>query len=343
MKKSLVGIVVSLVIIVTVILLVVLLNPAKGHAASFDEALSAASANLPLGADVMGMGNIGTLEEFSSNNPAITSIMKEGRISGTGNYGYFGFGKTHLTTLSASLTGKVGDVVLQLGFGHAATPMKQISGDESFRLIQNSVNLQVGGKVVRGFLTEEDELYVGGGYTYSQGVQDGNLLTLDAGGTITDTFSIDTKSHTVALGIAYKPIKRFTLGAYGSRTWTSSEATFNDVKDPNESKSFYDVAHLGFSAKVIDGWTTLAGDVERVSFSDSGTVFNRYYVGVEQYLLKDFLALYAGVANNAPTAGVATYFKHGGLNFAYGHDMLRELKNFLGAGDSFMFSAYFNF
>jgi hypothetical protein len=269
--------------------------------------------------------------------------MKEGKVSGTVNYGYFQFEKTQLSTISGSLTGKVGNAVLQIGFGHAESPMRPLDELESFQIKKNdTIDFQIGGKVASGIFLSDDELYVGAGYAFTQSSQAGVFITPTPATTFIDEVEMNSDSHSATLGLAYKPIKPITLGAFGSRTWNSSQFTYNGWQDPEKSNSFYDVAHLGFSAKLLEG-TTLAADYQRISFSDSGTVFNQYYVGVEQYLIKDTLALYAGVANGGPTAGLGVYFKNGGLNLSYGHDVLKETKQYLGVCDAYMASAYFNF
>jgi hypothetical protein len=330
-------------VMIAMLVLLVAMVPKMSQAASFDEAMTAVSASLPLGADVAAMGNIGTLEDFSSNNPAVSSIVSEGNVSGTINYGNFQFEKTRLETISGSLTGKISKVVLQVGFGHGETPLRNLNEFESFQISKNdTVSVQIGGKIVRGMLLEGDELYLGAGYAFTQGVQEGFFITPTPATVLRNEVSLKSDSHTATLGLAYKPIKKITLGAYGSRTWSETQTTLNGWQDPEVSKAFYDVGHIGFSAKVLEG-TTVAADYQHISFSDSDTKFDQYFVGIEQYLIKDALALYGGVANGGLTAGLGVYFKHGGVNVSYGHNMLKEANEFLGKSDSYMTSAYFNF
>ncbi len=340
MKRSTCGVV--LLVIVT-LMLVLFLMITKGHAASFNESLTAVSLSLPMGADVGAMGNIGTLEEFSSANPAITSIMKNGNASTAVNYGYFDFSKTHLQTISASVTGRVGKVVMQVGAGHAESPMREVDEFSSFRIKRNDViDFQIGGNVSSGILFDDDELYVGVGYAFTKGVQDGIFFTPTPATTLVSVATMDSTSHAATLGFAYKPIKQITLGGYGSRTWSETQATYNGWQDSEVAKSFCDVGHLGFSAKLGKN-TTLAGDYQHISFSDSSTKFDQHYVGVEQYLIPETLAIYFGDANGGFTTGAGLYFKAGGLNLSYGNSLSRETKNTLGKADAFMVSGYFSF
>lgn len=314
----------------------------KAQAASFDESMTAVSASLPLGADVGAMGNVGTLEEFSSNNPAISSIMGEGNVSGTANYGYFKFAKSNLQTVSASITKKIGPAALQVAVGHGETPTSNIGEFETFRIKEsNTLNLQLGGEVASGMIGN-DVLYAGLGYTYGQSTQKGSFPVLVEEEFFISKYSSETKSHGATVGAAYKPIKEVTIGAFATRTWNRSEFTMDGVEGSEVSKSFSDIHHLGFAYKIFEG-TTLAGDYQQVRFSNSSTKFNQYFVGVEQYVVKDIVALYAGIANEAPTAGIGVYFTNGGLNLSYGHNMLRETKAYLGSCDAYMASTYFNF
>ncbi len=315
----------------------------KSQAAYFNESLIAASLSLPMGADVAAMGNIGTLEEFSSANPAVTSIMKDGNASATMNYGYFDFSKTHLQTISTSVTGKIEKVVMQVGIGHAQSPMREVDEFSSFRIKRNDViDFQIGGNVANSMFLDGDELYLGAGYAFTKGVQDGIFFTPTPATTFVNVMTMDSTSHGATLGFAYKPIKEITLGGFGSRTWSETQATYDGWQDSENAKSFYDVGHLGFSAKLFEN-TTLAADYQHVSFSNSSTKFDQYYVGVEQYLIPETLAIYLGDANGGITTGIGLYFKNGGVNLSYGKGLSRETKDTLGKADAFMVSGYFSF
>lgn len=339
MRRGTGGVVVLLIFVLVFVLFWMI---TKGHAASSEESFTAISVSLPMGADVAGMGNIGTLEGFSSSNPAVTSIMKEGKMSGTVNYGNFQFEKTRLETISGSVTGKVGDAILQVAFGHGESPSRWISDSQKYKIKNNTIDLQAGGNVARGMLFADDELYVGIGYAFTESVQSSTLIIPTPSETFIDDVVMDSQSHGATLGFAYKPIKEITIGAFGSRIWNSSRMTVNGWSNEEVFKSFNDVAHAGASAKVFE-LTTVAADYKRLSFSDSSTTFDQFYVGIEQYLIKDVLALYVGDANGGLTAGLGIYFKNGGLNLSYGHDMLKETKEYLGKADAYMASAYFNF
>ena len=316
--------------------------PRNGYGASFDEASVAASASLPIGADTGAMGGIGTLEEFSSANPAISAIMSEGSMSGTINYGYFQFEKIKLETVSGSVAGKIGSAVLQVGFAHGETPLRFLNPQESFRIKKSdTIDFQFGGKVSNGIFIAGDELYFGVGYAFTEGVQGGVFLVQTSKGIIANEGEIESYSHSGTIGFAYKPIKNVTLGGFGSRIWTTSQLKVNGWKD-SETKSFHDVGHLGFSVKAFEG-TTLAGDYQHLSFSDSETKIDQYFLGVEQYLIKDTLAVYGGWANGGLTTGIGVYFKNGGLNLSYGHNIAKETKEFFGSCEALMASGYFNF
>ena len=328
-------------IVIVILIGVLLLMLTKGQAATFDEQFTAASSSMPLGADVAGMGGIGTLEEFSSNNPAITSITKEGNVSSTVNYGIFNFERMRLETVSASVTGKVGNVVLQIGAGRGESKNGWIDESNSFRIKENnSVNFQLGGKISNSLFIEGDETYLGVGYAFAQSIQDGSSIISQS--TPIVNFSTDSKSHGATLGVAYKLNKQITLGGFESRTWTKSTTSFDGVLDAYDSNSFYDVGRVGFAAKLRKG-TILAADYQHVSFSGSNTKFDQFYVGVEQYLLEDFLAVYMGNTNGGMTAGLGMYFKNGGINVSFGKNTLREVNDSFGSCESYMFSGYLNF
>lgn len=331
-------------ILVLVVLLVSSIFAVKCRAASFDEAMTAVSASLPQGADVASMGNIGTLEDFTSSNPAVTAIVGEGNFSSTVNYGYFSFEKTRLQTVSASLGSKLSkNAFLQVGVGHAESPMKFIDEANAFRIKKNDgLSLQLGAKVASNIATNGDELYLGVGYGYAQSEQEGIALIPFELGIWNASLSSETKTQTATLGVAYKPIKKVTVGAFGSRSWNRSHYSADGERDPATYRDFSDVLHVGFSAKVLEG-TTVAADYQHVSFSDSDTQFDQYFAGIEQYIVKDTLALYGGYANGAPTAGLGVYLKNGGLNLSYSHDLLKETKQYLGSCDAYMASVYVNF
>ncbi|MEI7890851.1 MAG: hypothetical protein WCI36_02685 [bacterium] len=306
--------------------------------ASFDESLTAVSSGLPMGADVAAMGGICTLEDFSSANPAVTSISSGATRSGTINYGNFQFKKNMLEVVSGSVASSVGDVVLQLSFAHGETPLRFLSSEELFRIKRSdTLDFQFGGNVFHGLLLDGDEVYLGMGYSFNKSVQDG--ITFAA--TSRNEFVVDSSSHGVTIGFAYKPIKQVTIGGFGSRIWTNS-TSIDDGWQNSEISSFHSIGHLGISAKIIEG-TTLAFDYQSLSFSDSDTKFDQYFLGIEQYLIRDHVAVYGGLANGGLTTGIGLYFKNGGLNLSYGNNIAKETKEFFGSCDAYMASVYLNF
>jgi len=319
-----------------------LMLPVKSHAASFDEALIATSASLPIGADVAAMGGIGTLEDFSSANPAVTGIVSDGNMSGAINYGYFQFEKTRLETVLGSIAKRIGNAVLQVSFAHGETPLKFFSDEEAFRIKKSdTIDFQLGGKVAHRIFLSDDELYLGVGLAINRSEQESIMHVSSVTTTLRHDIMIDSNSNGATIGFAYKPIKKITMGGFGSRTWTKSTTAYN-FSSKDESKTSYDIAHLGAAVKIFEGMT-IAGDYQHLSFSDSATKIDQYFLGIEQYLIKEKLAVYGGLSNGGLTTGIGIYFKNGGLNLSYGQNIANESRKYFGSCQSFMTSVYFNF
>ena len=309
--------------------------------ATFEEALNALSASLPSGADIASMGGVQTMEGFTSSNPAVTSIMKEGKFSSTLNYGDFVFEKTNLQMYSASFGAKTGELVVQLGAGYAKTPLRSVTPLQSLKIENTALEVQIGGRVAKKVFFKEDEFYLGAGYGFSQNKISGLSIVPTPATTFVTELETNADCHSAKIGLAYKPFPNLLLGASGSRAWSFSQTAYNGFKD--EAVGMHtDTSRVGFSLKVTD-LTMLAADYQHLDFSNSDTKFDQLFAGIEQYVIKDALALYAGYANGGVTGGAGIYFKQGGINLSYGHNLFRETKEFLGNADAYMVSVYLNF
>jgi opacity protein-like surface antigen len=307
------------------------------QAADFGTALGVAIANVPLGADVAGMGNANTATpEFSSSNPAVIAVSKDFKLGGSATYGRINFRNgpdvnIYSGTISAALP--VG--VIQATYSDASSGMKatEAGTDMQFNSVP-SLALQYGVKVAGNLLTAGDNLYLGVSYSPVSK----SKLTFAMEGQ--DVLVSKTKGYSVGGGFFYKPTKNWNLG--GSYSYSRSKDKSEDLilGETLESTSRTDQYRLGVGYQILP-LTFIAADWQHLKIN--GFKKNQFFAGVEQGIVKDFLYFYGGWAADGPTAGLGVYFEHGGLNLAYMHKPFSDLEPYLGQAEVYMVSAYINF
>ena len=152
----------------------------------------------------------------------------------------------------------------------------------------------------------------------------------------------ESTSNTFETGILYRIAKRVNLGAMYLHSWDESEDPMDGT-----TRSHTDQLRLGASVKLdplklmsIDLPTLVSVDYRHLNLP--GASDDQYFAGLEQYLVKDTLALYGGYANGGATTGLGIYLPFGGINFAYAYRPYRAIEEFFGKAQQLTVSVYGN-
>ena len=321
--------------------LALLLVAGNCYAEDFSTALAKTMSQIPDGADVAGMGNASTATpEFSSRNPAIIAVESKEKFnaSGTATYGLINFSngpKIDLYSVSGTFKLPVG--AMQINLSNAGSNVGAVDEmtDAQFNSAP-SINLQYGLKLGKNVLADDDSLY--GGVSYSYGTSKITMHVADP--ILGDIFDITkSTSKEVGLGALYQ-FGVVNVGAFYAHSWDSADEYINDALD-NTTKSQTDTLRLGLGVHVTSS-TYVAMDYRHL-YLPNGEHDDQYYIGLEQYIIKDVLALYAGYADGGATAGVGIYGKSCGLNLGYMHRPFRATEEVFGKAEVFMLSIYGTF
>ena len=330
MSRSVVG-------VVTGFMLCTFVNKVKAE--EFSTGVAKTISEIPFGADVAGMGNASTATpDFSSKNPALIAVENPNNKSDlgvSGTYGLINFDKgpdVNLYWVSGSVQMPIG--VLQFTGSNGQSSTGTITDDYSqVKFNRNpSIDVQYGLPIAKCLLTSNDSLYVGLSYAYGE-----SKLTYIAE---PEVFVSKARTHTVGAGLLYRIGKTVNLGATYDHVWDSTEVFFNG-ENVGKEKDQSDKLRLGVGIQVLP-MTFVAADYQHLYFAD-GSHDDQYFAGIEQYLIKDILAVYGGWANGGTTAGLGIYLEHGGINFAYMHRPFRATEEFFGKAEVLMISAYATF
>jgi len=325
--------------VVLVVVLMIAMMTFSVHAEDFDIALSKTISEIPDGADAAAMGGatIAT-PDFSSKNPAIIAIPPEGEKTPDfgvyANYGFIKFKNGPDVNLGfVSGTAKLPVGVLQIMGSYAGSDVGRMNEFNDIKINSSPfVGFQYGLPIAK-------DLYAGISYTYSE-----SEITMHA--SIEKPFDLEliskSKGHEVGAGMLYQLLKnKVSVGMFYAHSW-DEEKTFMDGSLDSAERSETDQVRLGVSAK-ITSMTMISAEVRHYWFPD-GVTNTQYFIGVEQYLIKELLAVYGGYANGGATIGLGVYSnKYGALNIAYMNRPFRATEDFLGKADAFMLSVYFTF
>ncbi len=336
----------NMLMVIFLMLLCIFAFTGKAHPADFSTAMAKTMAEIPFGADVAGMGNTSTATpDFSSRNPAVMAVESADPwnfgFSTTGGLIHFKSGST-ISLYSLSGTAKLPVGILQITVSDAKSNTGTLI-DESAKIKFNnnpSFDVQYGLATGKNLLLDEDALYLGASYGYSQSKLTGKYFIGTEDTTMIFDFKTESKSHNVGVGALYQIAKVVNLGATFDHSWDSAEDFINGEFDA-KTKSQSNKLRLGVGVQVLP-MTFVAADYQHLYLSD-GLSDDQYFAGVEQYLVKDILAVYAGYANGGATAGLGIYLKHGGINIAYMNRGFRSMDQFLGKSEMAMLSIYGNF
>jgi hypothetical protein len=331
----------------TIVMIASLAFTSRVHAADFSTALNKALAEVPVGADVAGMGGTNTASpDFSSSNPAIIGVegTEKFKASATATYGYLSFKsgmRINLYSLSVAAQLPVGVIQVTGIDAKSNTVSLGEFGDDKLKFnSMPSIGLQYGLPVAKNLLLKEDSLYLGVSYNYSQSKMTGRSVI----GTPATTFVVDLKNESIGqmagVGALYRIGKLVNVGASYGHTWDKAKDFYNGELD-SETRSESDTLRLGLSAQITP-MTMIAFDYQHL-YLPAGERDDQYFAGAEQYLIKDLLAVYGGYANGGITGGLGLYLEHGGLNLAYVNRGLRQLDEFLGKSEIWMVSVYGTF
>jgi hypothetical protein len=316
-------------------------------ATDFPTALEKTISQVPDGADVAGMGNASTslTSDYSTRNPGALDAMDaepRNKVGAAVTYASIGFKDgpaVKLYSISGGVRLPVG--TLQVVYSDGSSKTGTIDEFDTTLKFDHfpSINVQYGAKLKSGVLRSDDEVYAGIGYAYAKS----KLSSRQFVGTPATTFTYDivseSSSDMVETGMLYRIAKVVNFGAYYSHSWISTTDTVNDFTETAYSQT--DQLRIGISVKVTP--LTLVSADYRHLYLPGNQHDDQYFAGVEQYLIKDALALYGGWANGGATAGLGIYFLNGGFNIAYMHHGFRSMEEFLGKSEMVMASLYINF
>jgi len=305
----------------------------KAGAASFDSALGTATANIPAGADVAGMGNAWVASpEFSSNNPAVIAVVdKDFKIGGSATYGRINFGQgPDVNIYSGTVAGKMSVGVLQLTYSKAGSGTSETLMDVDAKFNSTSeFSILYGAKVAKDFLKQGDELYLGAGFS--------------PGSKSKMTFSVEdqkliqaiSKGSTWMAGALYRLNENVNFGVSYSQSRDKAESYDFLADEVAKSVSRTKIFRTGVGVQVAE-MTFIAVDYQHLNLD--GFKKDQIFAGIEQGIIKDLLYVYGGLAGSfkSPTAGIGVYGKKYGLNVAYMHNPFNELKPYLGKNSVIM-------
>lgn len=307
------------------------------NAEEFSTAFTKTVSEIPDGADVAAMGGATTaIPDFSSKNPAIIAVETSeelSKVSIYANYGYIKFKNgpdVNLGFISGTVRLPVG--VLQISGSNGISNTGEMNEFDSIQINSSpDIGLQYGLLIAKN-------LYTGISYNYSQ-----SRITMRT--TIVNPLDMEltskSKGHEIGTGVLYRLFdKKVNAGLFYAHSWDREETFIDGLSDSVEN-SQTDQVRFGLSANVTS-MTMISAEIRHYWFPD-GVTDTQFFAGIEQYIIKDFLAVYGGYANGGLTAGAGAYFKHGGLNLAYMYRPFRETEEFLGKAEAFMLSAYVTF
>jgi len=305
--------------------------------------ITKASSKISDGADVLSMGNANTAltSDYSVRNPGGVDAIdaeprnKFGAAATYGNISFKNGPSINLYTISAMTRFPIG--TLQISYADGGSNKGTLDGfDDTLKFNSfPSIDTQYGLKVGSGLLRKDDELYAGIGYEYSESkLTSGQAANLSQGVPAFNVVS-RTSSNTLELGALYRiAAKKVNIGWMYLHSWDTSNDSMGD-----NTHSQSDQLRLGVSVKVTP-LTLISFDYRHLYLP--GASDDQYNAGIEQYLIKDVLALYAGCADGGVTGGIGIYTKYGGINFGYMHGGMNSLKKEFGASNTLMVSIYGN-
>lgn len=336
MKK----IMLSLLAILAILLIIIFLGFFDiAKAEDFSTAFTKTVSEIPDGADGAGMGGATTATpDFSSKNPALIAVeTSEKPIKGSvsAHYWFIKFyDGPNVSIGSLSATAKLPVGVLQVVGSYAGSNTGEMGELDSIKINNSpSIGIQYGLPV-----PVVKDLYLGLSYNYSQSKITARTTFVD----LLDTeITSKSKGHEVGAGMLYRMFdKKVNAGLFYAHAWDKEE-TFIDGSSDSIENSQTDQVRFGVSANVTS-MTMISAEVRHYWFPD-GVTDTQYFAGIEQYVIKDFLAVYGGYANGGLTAGLGAYFEQGGLNLAYMYRPFRSTEEFLGKAEAVMLSAYVTF
>ncbi len=311
------------------------------NAEEFGTAFQKTVSEMPDGADAMAIGGATTaVPDFSSKNPALLAVkVSEKPIRGSvfANYGFIKFNNGPNTSMaSLSATAKLPVGVLQVVGNCAGSNTGELGDFDSIKINSSpSIGIQYGLQV-----PALKDLYVGASYTYSQSRITARTTFVDP----LDTEIISkSKSHEVGVGGLYQPSffdKKVSVGIFFAHSWDEEKSYIDNLYE-EMARSQTDQIRFGVSAKVTS-MTMISAEIRHYWLPDGATSL-QYFIGVEQYIVKDFFAIYGGCANGGVAGGAGVYFENGGVNLAYMYRPFRATEDFLGKAQMTMLSAYYTF
>jgi len=327
MKKLLCFSIISLIIV----------SQATAH--DFGTALSIATYNIPYGADVAGMGNADAAAwGWSSNNPAMTAFeRKDTPVRGVGSivYGIADFKKgpkLSYGSVSGVVKTRYGFFQVNYNYLGSGSHSTKVGYDTGFNP-SKAIELFWANKIKENLFCPGDEFYAG----------------LEIGTSLSKlTFSLDNKNllksssrgNYGAMGFLYKPNGKINVGGYYLRSWERNRERDLIYRSSETSSSTSNKLKIGVGFQILP--LTYA-EIDYQLLNIAGSKENQVFAGVEQYVVKNALALYAGWANHSPTAGIGIYFPKGGFNLAYMENPFRELEPHFGKARIIEASIYFYF
>lgn len=305
-------------------------------AQSFSEAMAKSVSQISEGADVAGMGGANTAltSDYTIRNPGaadVSDAQSRSRVGILATYENVNFKKgpdINLYIVSAAFRFPVG--TLQISYSDGSSNVANLDEFNTLKFDKfTSIDAQYGLKLGEDLLCRNDELYAGVGYAYSESKVSGQFILPVPGTTLVFNSVSESVGNTLESGILYRIAKKVNLGVMYLHSWDSSDDSLDGFTQTTNSQT--DQLRLGVSAKITP-LTLVAFDYRHI-YLPNGEDDDQYFAGIEQYLIKDRLALYGGWANGGVTTGVGIYTPYGGINVGYMHRTLRATEEFLGKAD----------
>ena len=326
------------------------LVPLKCNAADLPTALAKTISQIPDGGDTASMGNAttGLPSDYSTRNPgAVDALDAEPRnkYGVAAMYTNINFKKgpsVNLYTLSGAVRFPIG--TLQVSYADGGSSNGTLDEITTMKFDSfPSVDAQYGLKLGSNLLLPNDELYFGVGYEFSKSKLTTSQVNMTSASPAMFSMLSESTSNTFETGALYRIAKRVNLGVMYLHSWDQAE-------DPMDGtvRSHTDQLRLGASVKLdplklmsIDLSTLVSVDYRHLNLP-GGANDDQYFAGLEQYLIKDTLALYGGYANGGATTGLGIYLPFGGINFAYAYRPYRAIEEFFGKAQQLTVSVYGN-
>lgn len=313
------------------------------YAEDFRTALEKTMSEIPDGGDIAAMGNASTaVLEFSSSNPAIiaagtvSGIESDSKVGACADFGFISFRNgLRVKTGFFSGTMKLPAGFVQLSVSDARSNEGDIDEFSNMEFDNApSASLQYGLKLAENF-------YGGVSYKYSQSKVTSNVAIEDeeSGEPFVLELTSKSKGHEVGFGTLYR-LGKVNLGAFYAHSWDKSKEYADGFLESEES-THADQIRVGASIQLTP-MTMVAADWRYFWFPE-GECDSQFFAGLEQYVVKDVLAVYGGYANGGLTTGLGIYFEKGGLNLGYMYRPFRSTEEFLGKAEMFEALVYWNF